>query len=161
MSFSSVLHKVTPWIATVGSLAVPAAAPLIGIAAKCLSAGLGTPVKGTPDDIEAALTSAIANPDQLAKLKQIDNDFAAQMQQMGFTEIEELLKIDAADRADARAMQVQTRSNMPAMLAWAAVTTMLLCIGMLVFKQLPDTGHDAILILLGAVTVTYKDVYGY
>lgn len=110
MSFSSVLKKVTPWIATAASLAPVPGAPLIAMAAKALSGGLGTEVKSTPDAIETAITTAMANPDQLATLKKIDDDFALQMKTLGFQEIEELAKIDADDRASARDLQKTTRS---------------------------------------------------
>lgn len=161
MSFSAVLKKVTPWIATAASVAAPGAAPLIGLAAKALSSGLGTIVKADPQSIESAITTAMANPDQLATLKKIDDDFALQMKQLGFQECEQLAQIDEADRASAREMQVQTKSKTPTMLAWAAVLTLLACIYMLGFRTLPQTGHDVLMMLLGTVAATYKDVYGY
>lgn len=161
MSFSTIIHKVTPWIAQAASIVAPGAAPLIGIAARCLSTGLATTVKADPQSISDAITSAMASPEQAAKLKQIDDDFSVQMRQLGFQEIEDLAKIDADDRADARAMQVQTKSRTPTMLAWAAVLTLLACIYMLGFRTLPSTGHDVLMMLLGTVAATYKDVYGY
>jgi len=161
MSFSSVVHKVTPWIATAASIAAPGAAPIIQLAAKALSGGLNTSVASNPQSIETAITTAMATPDQLATLKKIDDDFCIQMRQLGFQELEDLSKIDADDRADARAMQVQTKSKTPTMLAWAAVLTLLACIYMLGFRTLPPTGHDVLMMLLGTVAATYKDVYGY
>jgi hypothetical protein len=161
MSFNSVVQKVTPWIAAAASIAAPGAAPLVQLAAGALTKGLGTSVKADPQAIESAITTAMANPDQLATLKKIDDDFAVQMKQLGFQEIETLAKLDADDRADARAMQVQTKSKTPTFLAWAAVLTLLACIYMLGFRTLPATGHDVLMMLLGTVAATYKDVYGY
>jgi len=161
MSFSSVVHKVTPWIAAAASIAAPGAAPIIQLAAKSLSNGLGSVVKADPQSISDAITAAIANPDQLATLKKIDDDFAIQMRQLGFQAVEDLTKIDADDRASAREMQVQTKSKTPTFLAWAAVLTLLACIYMLGFRTLPATGHDVLMMLLGTVAATYKDVYGY
>ena len=106
MSFSSVLKKVTPWIATVASLAPVPGAPLIGMAAKALSAGLNTDVKPTSDAISTAITTAMANPDQLATLKKIDDDFALQMKQLGIQELDDLAKIQANDVQNARAREV-------------------------------------------------------
>lgn len=161
MSFSSVIHKVTPWIATAASIIAPGAGPIIQLAAKALSGGLGVTVASDSQSISNAITTAMANPDQLATLKKIDDDFAVQMKQLGFQNIEDLAKIDADDRASARAMQTQTRSLMPALLAGAAVFTLLACIYLLAFRTLPPSGKDAILILLGAVVASYKDVYGF
>jgi hypothetical protein len=161
MSFSSVVHKVTPWLAAAASVAVPGAGPIIQLAAKALSIGLGTTVKAEPQSIENAIATAMANPDQLATLKKIDDDFALQMRTLGIQELTDFAKIDADDRADARAMQVQTKSKTPTMLAWAAVLTLLACIYMLGFRSLPDSGHDVLMMLLGTVAATYKDVYGY
>jgi hypothetical protein len=126
MSFSSVVHKVTPWLAAAASVAVPGAGPIIQLAAKALSMGLGTTVKAEPQSIENAIATAMANPDQLATLKKIDDDFALQMRTLGIQEL-----------------------------------TVLACIYMLGFRSLPDSGHDVLMMLLGTVAATYKDVYGY
>ena len=83
------------------------------------------------------------------------------MQQMGYAHETDLETIAEKDRDSARQMQVQTKSYTPTMLAWAAVLTLMGCIYLLGFRAIPMTGKDALLMLLGAVTVTYKDVYGY
>lgn len=161
MSFTSFVKKAAPWLTTVASAIFPGAAPILGVASGLLSKGLGTTVKADTDSITNAITMAAASPDQLATLKKIDDDFAVQMRQLGIQEAQELEEILAQDRASARNLQIQTRSSMPAMLAWAAVITLLLCIYLLAFRPLPADGKDAILILLGAVVASYKDVYGY
>lgn len=121
MSFSSVLKQITPWIATAASLAPIPGAPLIGMAAKALSAGLSVDVKANADSISQAITTAMANPDQLATLKKIDDDFAVQMKQLGIQEIEDLAKIAADDTANARQREIATKDWFPRVLAIGVV----------------------------------------
>jgi len=125
MSFSSVLKKITPWIATAASLAPVPGAPLIAMAAKALSGGLNTEVKSTPDAIAQAITTAMANPDQLATLKKIDDDFALQMKQLGFQEIEDLTKIQVEDVQNARAREIALKDWYTKVLASVVVVSCL------------------------------------
>lgn len=119
----------------------------------------GSPVAADPKSIETAINGA--TPDQLVQLQQGDQAFAAKMKELGVQEEADWLSFVQQDRADARDMAEKTGSRTPAMLAWAAVITLLGCIYLLGFRTLPQTGHDALMLLLGAVTATYKDVYGY
>ncbi len=121
MSVNSVLKKVAPWIATVAGLAPIPGAPLIGMAAKAVATGLGKDVKATPDAISEAISAAMATPDQLTKIKQIDDDFAAQMRTLGIQELEDLTKIAADDTANARAREIATHDWYPRALASAVV----------------------------------------
>lgn len=149
-------QKAFPFISAGLSLGGPVGNAAAGILGKVI----GKPDL-TPDKVDEALEGITLTPELQVELQKAELSYKQQMNDAGFKTIEDLLAIDAADRADARQMQIKTGSNMPAVLAWAAVITMIACIGLLTFKNLPDTGHDAIMILLGAVTVTYKDVYGY
>lgn len=111
------IKKAAPWIGTILSATVPGAAPFVSIASKLLSNGLGVPVGADAKSVSDAITTAMSSPDQLAKLKQIDNDFAVQMRTLGIQEVEDLEKIWADDRASARSMEVQTQSRIPSALA--------------------------------------------
>jgi len=123
--FNSVIAKVTPWLATAASLVVPGAGPIISLAAGALTKGLGSPVKADSQSISDAISTAMANPDQLATLKKIDDDFAVQMRQLGFQELEDVLKIQADDVANARAREVALRDWYPKVLASAVVISCL------------------------------------
>jgi hypothetical protein len=161
MSFSEVLKKVTPWIATAASLAPIPGAPLIGMAAKALSAGLSTDVKPTADAISTAITTAMANPDQLATLKKIDDDFAIQMRQLGIQEITDLEKITAADRADAREREMTIKDKIPAILAILITVGFFGVLTYMLLKPIPPTGHDAMLLMLGSLSTAWAAVVGY
>lgn len=156
----SFIKKAAPWIGTLISAAVPGAAPFVNIASNLLSAS-GAKVPPTVQGVSDAVTGLMATPEGLAKLREIDDQVGVQMKTLGIESVEHLEQLADADRASARAMQVEVKSKMPAVLAASAVVTFFFCIYMLGFRTMPDSGHDALLILLGAVVATYKDVYGY
>lgn len=114
----TVIKKAVPWLGTVAGLAFPAAAPLIAMASKALGTGLSVNVPATAEGIGAAISTAMSNPDQLATLKKIDDDFAVQMKQLGFQEIADLIKLDDDDRANARNREIQVKDNTPRILAY-------------------------------------------
>lgn len=162
MATLSFLKKALPWLGTAATLAasaVPGAAPVVGIATKLLTSALNKPV--TASNIGDVLTEALGDPAQQAALKQAEMAYQQTMQQMNYSHETDMETIAEKDRESARSMQIQTRSWMPAVLSVLACATFGFCIYMVGFRSLPDTGHDALLILLGAVTVVFKDVYGY
>lgn len=94
MTIKRFLKDIAPTLATAlgGSIGGP-----IGAAAlRHLSLSLFGNETSTEKDIENFLLTS--NPDQLARIKQIDNDFKAKMESLGV----DIRKIDAEDRKDAR-----------------------------------------------------------
>jgi len=154
MAFTDVLKKAYPFLTVAASL-VPGG----NIATTALGQILKLKDGATLDDAGAAVLNA--PPEVREALKAEDDRHAEVMAQMGITSAQEFEKIVAADRADARAMQTQTKAFTPGVLAYIAVATLAFCIYMVGFRNLPDTGHDAMMILLGAVVGLAKDVYGY
>lgn len=112
MDWKALTATVAPWIAT--ALGGPAA----GMAVRAVAAALGVDAK-TTEDAQAAILGA--TPDQLLALKKADQDFAVQMQSLGFKNQADLEKIAADDRASARAMQLGHPSFVPAALSLAVV----------------------------------------
>lgn len=94
MSLKSLIGQLAPTLATaIGG-------PHAGMAVKFLSKKfLGTD-DASQDEIEQAI--AKADPDQLAVLRQIDNDFKLQCKKLGL----DVYKVEVEDRKDARAMYV-------------------------------------------------------
>ncbi len=156
------IKKAAPWIATIVGTAVPAAAPFVGIASKLLSIGLGKPVAANGQSITDAITEAMANPDQLAKLKEIDDQFAAQMKTLDIQSTEDLEKIAADDRASARSMEVQTRSPIPGILAMAVTVGFFGLLALEAFHAAP-VGNDKVLDMmtgsLGTVWIMVATYY--
>jgi hypothetical protein len=158
MAFADVMKKLFPFISAGASLGGPIGVMAATVVGKALGIDKLAP---TQDAITNAIAAAMTDPAQRAALLKAEQDFQLQMTEMGFKDAEEMASIAAADRASARNMQVQVKSKMPAVLSLLAVGTLAFCIYMIGFHTLPVTGHDAMLILLGAVTATYKDIYGY
>lgn len=158
MSFADVMKKAFPFISAAASLGGP-----IGVmAATLVGKAIGVDkIEPTTDAISTAIAAAFSDPTQRAALLKAEQDFQLQMAELGYKDAEALAATAAADRASARDMQVKTKALTPALLSWAAVATLIFCIYLIGFRNLPGTGHDALLILLGAVTATYKDIYGY
>ena len=157
----SFIKKAMPWIGTIVGTAVPAAAPFIGIASKLLSNGLGKDVPSTADGIKEAIATAMANPEELAKLKQIDNDFALQMKTLDINSTEEFEKIAASDRADARSMEMKTGSKLPAILAITVTVGFFGLLILAILHALPQNSEQVVNIMIGTLGAAFMSVISY
>lgn len=155
------IKKAAPWIGTVIGAAVPGAQPFVGIAAKLLSDGLGKQVPANQQSISDAITEAMANPDQLAKLKQIDDAFAAQMRQLDIQSAEDWEKIAEQDRESARNMQIQTRSKIPGILAIGVTTGFFGLLGISAFHAVPAGSEKVLDVMTGALATAWVMVVTY
>lgn len=104
-TFGPLIGQVAPTIATA------LGGPVAGMAVRALSVALLGHENGSEDDISMALASA--TPEQLASIKQVENNFKVQMKSLDI----DLVKISVDDRKSARDMQIGTHSNIPAILA--------------------------------------------
>lgn len=128
--------------------------PLAGMAVQQIGAALGIE-KPTEDAVSTAL--ATATPDVLLKVKQADQDFAAKMKELDI----KLEELDTADRASARAMQVNLRSNIPAALA-ALITVGFFGILIGLMGGWLHTGDsNELLLLLGALATSWGAVVNF
>lgn len=160
MNFTFV-KKAAPWLGTVAEMAFPAAAPLISIASKALSSGLGTSVPATADGIATAISTAMANPDQLATLKKIDDDFAVQMKTLGIQSIDDYAKIAADDRASARSMETQTKSRIPGILAISVTIGFFGLLTLTAFHTMPTASEKVIDMMTGSLGTAWIMIIGY
>lgn len=161
MSVGNFFKKTLPHMALAVASGIPGP---VGAVAQIINTVIPQPAGAAPIPAEpSAINSAVegATPDQLTAMRAKDQDFAVQMKQLGIQEVSDWESFVAEDRASARQMQVATRSWMPSILAYGAVLTLMGCIYMLGFRTLPQTGHDALMLLLGGVIAIVKDVYGY
>lgn len=97
------LQKALPWIGAAATGNVPM---LVGMAAKAIGDATGGTVDASPEGIAQAVAGA--TPEQIAAIKKADQDFAVQMQALGYKNVEELSRIAANDRADARNREIKT-----------------------------------------------------
>lgn len=152
MDFTSLLKTIAPWIGTalggpLGGLAVDAAAKALGASDK------------TTEGLKAALQGA--TPADMLALKKADQDFQAQMTELGFKNVADLEQIAANDRASARDMQKTVKSWVPSALAMLVTTGF---IGILVgamFGWFKMGDSQAMLLLLGSLTTGWGTVMAY
>lgn len=110
MDLSDILKKAAPWLAA----AAAGPAGLAGMAIKTAAEALGA-TETTTEAVTAALVGA--NPEQMAALRQADNDFKLRMQELGYKSTADLEALAVADRKGAREMQIAKPSIMPALLS--------------------------------------------
>jgi hypothetical protein len=152
MDWSSIVRTVAPWIGTalggpLGGMAVEAAANALGLSDK------------TTDAVKQAISGA--TPEQMLALKKADQDFALQMQSLGFKQLADMEAIAAGDRKDARAMQIAQRSPVPALLSiLVTVGYFSVLVGMMT-KVLQVADSQALLIMLGSLGTAWGMVMSF
>lgn len=152
MDWKSIVSTVAPWIGTalggpLGGMAVESAANALGISEK------------TTDAVKQALSGA--TPEQMLALKKADQDFALQMQSLGFKQVSDLEAIAAGDRKDARGMQVAKPSPVPATLSICVTLGYFgILVGMMVgaFKV---NDSQALLLMLGSLSTAWGAVMAF
>ena len=148
--------KVAPWVAAAASSALPGP---IGMAARVVATAIGKPVKADVGEIAAAVAGA--TPEQLATIQHADQQFQLDMQKLGFQHQEELAQGAYADRASARLREVSLRDRMPTILGLFVTLGFFGLVGLMAFHAFPDKTRDVLMLLIGALTVGWKDVMGY
>jgi len=143
MDMSQVLKAVCPWIATALT------GPLGGLAVKAACDALGVGEK-TTDALKQAISGA--TPEQMLALKKADQDFALQMQALGFKEITDLEAIAAGDRDSARKMQAAAPSRIPALLTCFVVGAFTATLILLLKFDVPTTNRDIVVYMIGQLS---------
>lgn len=152
MDWTTIVRTVAPWIGTalggpLGGMAVEAAANALGISDK------------TTDAVKQALGGA--TPEQMLALKKADQDFAVQMQALGFKQITDLESLAVADRKDARTMQVAKPSPVPALLSLLVTAGYFgILVGMMA-GGLNIHDSEAMLLMLGSLTTAWGAVMAF
>lgn len=139
------LKKVLPWIGAAATGNVPA---LIGMAAKTVGDALGKDVSATSDAITAAVSSA--SPEQLATMREKDQEFKLKMEGLGFSHLEEMTRLsldqDKAYIGDAQSARDKFAANQGVFnLGVVILSTFALSIGMSMW--------GAYLLLSGGITI--------
>jgi hypothetical protein len=143
MDWQALLRTVAPWIGTaIGG-------PLGGMAVEAVANALGVSEK-TQDAVKQALSGA--TPEQMLALKKADQDFALQMQALGFKQISDLEAIAAGDRKSAREMQVANKSTVPALLTWLLVGAFILTMTALFTITVPLENREVLVYMVGQLS---------
>jgi hypothetical protein len=119
MAFNDVLKKSFPFISAAASLG----GPLGTMAAQLVGKAIGVDKSQAPtvDGISNAIATALADPAQRAALIQAEQQFQAQMAELGYKDVEDLAATAAADTANARAREVALKDWTPKILAFVVV----------------------------------------
>ena len=152
MDFTAILKTVAPWIGTalggpLGGMAITAAANALGLTDK------------TTDALKTALGGA--TPEQMLALKEADQSFAVQMQALGFADVEKLASLAVENTKDARAMQIQAKSKVPAVLATVVTLGFFIILAGMLHGDLSVTDNNALMILLGALGAAWGNIVNY
>lgn len=161
MKFSSFAAKAMPWLTAAASIAAPGAGPLLKIGAGLLTKGLRKTISPDAGSISSAIEEAMANPDQLAVLKKIDDDFAVQMQTLGITSAEQFAQIDAEDRASARSMEIATHSRLPEILAVIVTVGFFGLLGLCAFHTMPSSSEKILDVMTGSLGTAWIMIITY
>jgi len=131
-------------------------------AAAIISHALGTP--SDPGVVELALN----DPSALEKVRQAENANSLQLQQLMVTAAQaslahesDMARIQAADRADARAMGVSTKDWVPKVLAMAVTAGFFGILLLMAFQPLPGTNKDLVNVVVGALGTAWISIIGY
>lgn len=143
MDWKALVSTVAPWIGTalggpLGGMAVEAAANALGLSDK------------TADSVKQALSGV--TPEQMLALKNADQEFALQMQAIGFKNVADMETIAAGDRADARHLQREKPSYVPAMLTCFVVGAFTITLLLLLRFNVPDTNRDIVVYMIGQLS---------
>lgn len=155
MSLSKIFEGIAPMI--INSLPIPGFAG--EFAKKMIGNAFGVSTPKTEEDAHKLLMNA--TPEQIAKLKELENDFALQMRQMGINEVKDLEALAVQDRDSARNREIQIKDRVPALLAAATTAILFACLIFLAVREIPDKNHDVILILVTAITTGWVGIQTY
>ena len=148
MNLGDILAKAAPWLAA----AAAGPAGLAGMAIKTVAAALGSNAE-TAEDLASAVAGA--TPEQLKALRLAELEFKLRMQELGFKQVTDLEGIAAADRKDARSMQVANRSPMPAALTCGTGAGFLVTLGALFFLPIPVENRDLVIYMCGQLAAAF------
>lgn len=150
------------WKAMLGGIAPTLAKALLnpGAAAKdalqALSRALLGRDDGSADDVAEAIAAG-ASPEQVERIQAAEREFALKLVEV----VVESEKIDAGDRANARAREVSLKDRMPAILAVVLSVGMFGAIVMLATVQVPPNNREALMLLVGALATSWAAAMAY
>lgn len=157
MGFQAIFKTAFPFISAAASLG----GPLGTMAANAVGKAIGID-NVSPDKVDDAIAEATTkDPEAMLKLKQAEADFQLRMQELGFKQATDLLNIDAADRANARAREMAVRDRTPMILAFAITIGFFSLLGMLAFHSVPQQSEKILDIMVGSLGTAWIGIVTY
>jgi hypothetical protein len=141
---------------------------ILGAIAPTLGTALGGPfgaLAGTVlakalgvDNAKAAEDAVLSgNPEALAKVRIAELDFQKRLEELGI----EKEKLAYADTDSARAREIAVKDKTPAMMAYGITIGFFGVLAFMLTSTVPETGKDALLVMLGALGTAWANVIGY
>jgi hypothetical protein len=122
---------------------------------------------GTPSD-PAIVETALNDPGALEKIRQAESANSLQLQQLVVTAAQarlahetDMARIEADDRANARAMGTTNRDWVPKVLAMAVTVGFFGILMLMAFQPLPGTNKDLVNVIVGALGTAWISIIGY
>jgi hypothetical protein len=141
--------------ATAPTIAAALGGPLAGAAVSALSKAIFGDDGADEEAIDAALQNA--TPEQLAALKRAEHEFEIALRHASVEEA----RIDAADRANARARQAGMRDWTPSALGALIILGFFIVLGAMLGQRLPAEAETEFSIMLGALATMTAAVVNY
>jgi hypothetical protein len=152
MKFSDRAREVISAVAPV--LGATLGGPLGGLAGNMLAQTLGV----KPDDPKALENAILTqSPEVIGQIRLAEIELQKQAQA---NEID-LERLNAGDRADARAREIRTGDRTQAHLAYAVSAGFFCVLGFLLIEGTPEHGGDAMLVLLGSLGTAWTAIVSY
>lgn len=148
--------KLKTMLATVApTLATALGGPLAGVAAQAITGKLTGDAKPDPQLVDQLLGRA--DPDDMVKLKELELEFAAQMEQAGV----DLAAVDASDRASARDRAIKMKDWTPAILGVMILGGFFGILAYILQFGLPVQGGEVLLIMIGGLATLTTQVANF
>ncbi len=161
MAFTDVIRKSFPFLSAAASLGGPLGTMAASVLGKALNMPDGSKPAPTLDGISNVIATALADPQQRAALIQAEQDFQKQMTELGYQHAEDLEQTAAADRANARSREIALKDRIPALLAILVTLGFFGVLAYMLKFTIPPAGHDAMLLMLGALGSAWTAVVSY
>lgn len=159
MSFSDVLKKAFPFISAAASLGGPIGTMAATVVGKAIGATKAP--EANLDSISEVIATAFADPTQRAALIQAEQQFQAQMAELGYKDAEALAATAEADRASARQREMTLKDKVPAAMAFIVTLGFFGVLYFMIFRSVPAAAHDALLLLLGSLGTAWTAIISY
>ena len=147
--WKSILGAVAPTLATA------LGGPLAGMAVGAISKAVLGKDTGTEGEIAEILSAG--NPEVLAKLKEVDNNFKLQMKKLDI----DLDAMAVADRDSARKRETETKDPTTRRLAYLYTFLYFLVLWAVWKFPIPPESKDLLMILLGVLTGAQVQILNY
>lgn len=166
MDFLTIIKNIAPMIAgtVLGPFGGLAANAILGVIPDANKADAQAALSKGPESFLQHVTDLFQKGViDAADLKKAEIAHAEKMAELGYKNVSDLAKIDADDRASARAREVQVRDNIPSILAFLVTFGFFGVLSYIIWKGVPiaSEGHDAVMMLLGSLATAWTGVVAY